>query len=85
MDENELKKSLEEEILDTKEKLVDVISRINKYDIGSKSEKAKIGKDEYRAYINTRDNLSIQLNYYQNQVLIEQNQEIIKYLKEQKK
>jgi hypothetical protein len=40
---------------------------------------------EYKADLDARENLTINLNYYQNQIIIDQNEEILKYLKELKK
>jgi hypothetical protein len=76
-----LEQSLEK-IETTKEKLKQVMIEIDEY---SEPNDDIVEDRKYRKNLNKRENLTINLNYFQNQVLIEQNNEIIKYLKESKK
>lgn len=83
MSENELEKNLKE-VKNLKVKLDSFIRKINHYQ--EKGITMSIfHRNDYRDLVISRDNISEELNYYQNQVLIEQNKEIINYLKEQKK
>jgi len=76
-----LEESLEEtlkkiEVLKGKLKTVMIeIDNYHKLDV--KGDDADRG---YKADLDARENLTINLNYYQNQIIIEQNNEIIKYL-----
>lgn len=74
--------SLEENIKkseEVRETLYHTISEINEYHI--LPQEVKEEKIEgYRMLLDIRDNLNIRLNYYQNEVIIEQNNEIINNL-----
>jgi len=59
--------------------LESAINEINSYDM------VLVTPENYGRLLAKRDNLTIDLNYRQNQVIIEQTNEIIKYLKELKK
>ena len=72
--EENIKKS--EEIRETLYSTIDEISEY--HSLSQEVKKEKI--EGYRMLLNIRDNLTIKLNYYQNQVIIEQNNEIINNL-----
>jgi hypothetical protein len=65
-----------EKVEENRKKLQTVMSEIDRYNYLPDNEK------NYKRNLDTRDNLAISLNYLQNQILIEQNSEIIKYFKE---
>ena len=68
----------------TKEKLKQVMIKIDNYHKLVNPH----GDNDIRIYksnLDARENLTTNLNYYQNQVIIGQNGELIKYLKELKK
>jgi hypothetical protein len=73
-----LEKNLEK-IEENRKLLQTVMANIDKYNT-SKS-KDKVDEIIYKANLDKRDNLAISLNYLQNQAIIEQNSEIIKYLR----
>jgi len=75
---NKLEETLKK-IEETTERLKQVMLRIDSYN------NIPGNPEEYRRNIDKRDNLSISLNYLQNDVIIEQNQELIKYLNGNKK
>ena len=60
------KSKLEKDIQETRKELDSVIKDIELYKEGKMPDIT-----EYNKYIAKRDNLAIQLNYYQNQIIIE--------------
>ncbi|MCX6750757.1 MAG: hypothetical protein NTZ83_04825 [Candidatus Pacearchaeota archaeon] len=72
--EENIKKS--EEIRETLYSTIDEISEYHSLPQEVKKEKI----EGYRMLLDIRDNLTIKLNYYQNNVIIEQNKEIINNL-----
>lgn len=80
-EENKLEKNLKK-IEETKGKLKEVMTKIDDYHnpLSKNHGDNDIDTGYSKKCIDTRDNLAISLNYLQTEVIIEQNNEIIKYL-----